>query len=89
MYIDADPKMCPLLSHIFEKYGQLSLFPAYSGEEALAWLPRNYADVIVSGYDLPGMTGIELLNSLRSVGISLPFSIPSKTKGKIDILVNI
>jgi CheY-like chemotaxis protein len=73
LYVDVDPKMCPLLSHIFEKYGQLSVFPAYSGDEALAWLARNHADVIVSDYDLPGMSGIELLNSLRSVGFSLPF----------------
>jgi len=40
---------------------------------ALAWLPRNHADVIVSDYDLPGVNGSELLNSLRSVGFSLPF----------------
>ncbi|MDO9326727.1 MAG: response regulator [Methanoregula sp.] len=73
LYVDPDPKMCPLLSHIFEKYGQLSVYPADSGEKALAWLPRNHADVIVSEYDLPGMSGIELLNSLRSVGFSLPF----------------
>jgi CheY-like chemotaxis protein len=72
-YVDADPNMCPLLSPIFEKYGQVSVFPVYSGDEALAWLARNHADVIVSDYDLPGMNGIELLRSLRSVGFTLPF----------------
>jgi DNA-binding NtrC family response regulator len=73
LYVDADPKMCPLLSHIFEKYGQISVFPADSGETAIAWLSRYHADVIVSDYDLPKMNGIELLHSLRSVGLSLPF----------------
>jgi DNA-binding NtrC family response regulator len=73
LYVDADPTMCPLLSPIFEKYGQISVFPADSGETALAWLARNHADVIVSDYDLPQMNGIELLRSLRSVGFTLPF----------------
>jgi len=73
LYVDADPKLCPLLSHIFEKYGQVTVFPTDSGEKALAWLSRYHADVIVSDYDLPQMNGIELLHSLRSVGFSLPF----------------
>ena len=73
LYVDADPKMCSLLSHIFEKYGQISVFPADSGETAITWLSRYHADVIVSDYDLPKMNGIELLRCLQSVGFSLPF----------------
>ena len=60
LYVDADPKMCPLLSHIFEQYWQISEYPADSGETAIAWLSRYHADVIVSGYYLPAMNGIEL-----------------------------
>lgn len=73
LYVNADPTMCPLLSPIFEKYGEISVYPADSGETALAWLSRYHADVIVSDYDLPQMNGIELLRSLRSVGFTLPF----------------
>jgi len=73
LYVDADPKMCPSLSYIFEKYGQISVFAVETGETAIAWLSRYHADVIVSDYDLPNMNGIELLRSLRSVGFSLPF----------------
>jgi len=73
LYVDADLKMCPILSHIFEKYEPVSIFPAASGEEALTWLDKYLADVIVSEYDLPGMNGIALLHALRSRGISLPF----------------
>ncbi|GAB6285970.1 MAG: hypothetical protein STSR0009_21710 [Methanoregula sp.] len=73
LYVDTDPKMCPILSHIFEKYESMSIFPAASGEEALTWLDRYHADVIVSEYNLPGMNGIALLHALRSRGISLPF----------------
>jgi len=73
LYVDADLKMCPILSHIFEKYEPVSVFPVASGEEALTWLDRYHADVIVSEYDLPEMNGIELLRAMRSQGITLPF----------------
>ena len=73
LYVDADLKMCPILSHIFEKYEPVSVFPAASGEEALTWLDQYHADVIVSEYKLPGMNGIEFLHAVRSQGISLPF----------------
>ena len=73
LYVDADQNVCPLLSHIFETYEPVSIFSAASGEEALTWLNKYHADVIVSEYDLPEMNGIELLHAVRSQGISLPF----------------
>jgi CheY-like chemotaxis protein len=73
LYVDTDPKMWTIISHIFEKYGTVSVFPAGSGEEALGWLSQYYADVIVSDIDLPGMSAIQFLHTLRSKGISLPF----------------
>jgi DNA-binding NtrC family response regulator len=79
LYADADPKMSRILSCIFEKYDQVSIFPAGSGEEASMWLSRYSADVIVSAYDLPDMNGIALLQSLRSRGILLPFIFFSET----------
>ena len=79
LYVDADPQMCPLLSHIFEKYWQIALFPVDTGETAIAWLSRYHADVIVSGYYLPAMNGIELFRSLQSVGFTLPFILFSES----------
>ena len=79
LYVDADLKTCPILSHIFEKYEPVSVFPAASGEEALTWLDQYHADVIVSEYNLPGMNGIALLHALRSRGISLPFIVFSES----------
>lgn len=79
LYIDADPKMNRILSCIFEKYSQMSVFPAASGEEAVAWLSRYRADVVVSTYNLPSMNGIDLLISLRSRGVTLPFIFFSET----------
>jgi len=73
LYVDGDPKMYPIISHIYENYGSVSVFPAGSGEEALGWLSNYHADVIVSGYDLPAMNGIEFLRTVHLRGISTPF----------------
>ena len=78
LYVDADPKMWKIISRIFEQYCAVSVFPAGSGEEALGWLSQYHADVIVSEYTLPAMTGIELLRTLRSEGISIPFIVFSE-----------
>lgn len=73
LFVDADRTAFSCISQILEKYGSISVYNASSGEEALAWLSRYHADVIVSDYNLSGMTGIELLHTLRSGGSSLPF----------------
>jgi len=78
LYVDTDPKMWTIISHIFEKYCAVSIFPAGSGEEALGWLSQYPADVIVSDYNLPGMNGIEFLHTLRAEGISIPLIIFSE-----------
>jgi CheY-like chemotaxis protein len=75
LYVAPDPDMGEILSLMFERCGYLSLYPAGSGEDAIAWLSKYHADVIVSDYQLPKMTGIELLRILRSLGIESPFII--------------
>jgi CheY-like chemotaxis protein len=65
--------MCTIVSRIFEETGNISVYPAGSGEEALEWSSCHHADVIVSEYDLPGINGAELLGALRLGGIVAPF----------------
>ena len=73
LYVDTDPEMWKIIAHIFEKYCAVSIFPAGSGEEALGWLSQYHADVIVSDINLPGMSGIQFLHTLRAGGIATPF----------------
>jgi DNA-binding NtrC family response regulator len=75
LYVAPDPDLGEMLSLMFERCGYLSMYPAGSAEDALAWLSGYRADVIVSDYQLPEMTGIELLHILRSRGIEAPFII--------------
>jgi len=73
LYVDNSTEMLPILLHFCEQNGAVVLHVARSGEEALVWLLKNTADVIISEYDLPGMSGIRLLEVLHSRGIMAPF----------------
>lgn len=81
LYVDADTDICSIISSFFEKYGFVSLYPAASGNEALAWLSRYRADVIVSKYSLPDMDAMDLLHTLREQGFATPFILFTERDG--------
>jgi len=73
LVVDADPAMCSYITGLCENTGSFKIHTAESGEAALVWLFTNKADVIVSDYRMPEMTGIELLRTLRAQEIQIPF----------------
>jgi CheY-like chemotaxis protein len=73
LVVDADPALRSYLTGICENTGSFRVTTAESGEAALVWLFTNKADVIVSNQKLPGMTGVDLLRSLRAQDIRVPF----------------
>ena len=73
LVVDADPALSSYISDICENTGSFKIHLAESGEAALVWLFTNNADVIVSDARMPGMSGIELLQSLREQNIQAPF----------------
>lgn len=46
---------------------------AHSGQEALNWLSRHQADLLLLDLQLPDMTGEDLINHLEHLSITLPF----------------
>jgi two-component system chemotaxis response regulator CheY len=46
---------------------------ASDGAEALAAIQADEPDVVLSDWNMPNMTGIELLRSLRAAGYQTPF----------------
>nr|WP_320160109.1 response regulator [uncultured Methanoregula sp.] len=73
LVVDADPARSSYISDICENTGSFKIHLAESGEAAQVWLFTNNADVIVSDSRMPGMSGIELLRSLREQNIRVPF----------------
>ena len=73
LYVDANTEMCHLVRHMFEETGEMVVYLAGSGEEAIISSCRNQHDAIISDNHLPGMNGVSLLKRLRLLGICMPF----------------
>lgn len=52
---------------------QFSLSYSDSGEGCLEYIRNNSVDCILSDYQMPGMDGMQLLNSVRGMGYEVPF----------------
>ncbi|WP_263379200.1 response regulator [Granulicella paludicola] len=54
-------------------YGTGTVLEASNGEEALQIARQNVLDLLLSDWNMPGTTGIELLNQLRAIGSVVKF----------------
>ena len=70
LVVDDEAQMQPLFEQRFRQEisrGEVELFFARSGEEALASLLYSEVVLILSDINMPGMSGLELLRQIRSV----------------------
>jgi signal transduction histidine kinase len=63
LLVDDEPHNVRVLRDLLEE--QWTVHVAYSGEEALAVAARTPVDVVVADHRMPGMTGVDLLETLR------------------------
>jgi two-component system, chemotaxis family, chemotaxis protein CheY len=54
-------------------FGDCDLSEAANGVQALDAVRASQPDLVLSDWNMPEMDGLELLNSLRAHGISVPF----------------
>ena len=73
LYVDDEPDLLEIGRLFLEDTGEFEVSTVESGQEALAHLGRVNFDAIVSDYQMPGMTGIELLKSVRKSSNDIPF----------------
>ncbi len=63
LLVDDEPDIIESLACLLEgRIADVAIHTAADGEEALEWLAQNTADVIVSDYRMPGLTGLEFLD---------------------------
>jgi response regulator RpfG family c-di-GMP phosphodiesterase len=67
LYVDDEPSLCRAFARLFRQDDELSVTTASTPQEALAVITAQSFDVVVSDLRMPGMSGIELLNSVRRV----------------------
>lgn len=74
LVVDDSKAMRLIISRILKQTGLVSsISEAENGQEALDHVRGSAPDVVMSDWNMPEMTGIELLKSLRSEGIEVPF----------------
>jgi two-component system response regulator CpxR len=64
LIVDDDRDLCTMLSELFREEG-FTVATVHSGPAALAHLERHEADLVVLDVMLPGMSGFEVLKSVR------------------------
>ena len=65
LHIDDDIDLLYIARHFLELGGRIKVDVVSSAIEGLEYLKRRKFDVIVSDYEMPDMTGIDLLKKLK------------------------
>ncbi|ELY82477.1 bacterio-opsin activator domain-containing protein [Natrinema pallidum] len=74
LIVDTDPRVADLAGEMLEReHDSIVTEAATNGADALESLERYSVDCIVSDYELPAMTGLELLERVREDDPTLPF----------------
>jgi len=75
--VDDDPLVHELVRHIVAELRALRVEAFDDAAVALAWLRAHDPDVVITDYQMPGLSGTELAGALRSRRAGLPFVLMS------------
>jgi len=85
LHIDDDVDLLYIARHFLELGGRIKVDVVSSAIEGLEHLKRRKFDVIVSDYEMPDMTGIDLLKKLKTLGDTTPFIIFTGRRDEVSI----
>ncbi len=69
---DEEPFVFAVTEQLNKKYSDYEAEYALNAENALSLLKNKTYDVIVSDVRMPGISGLEMIATLRNLGISIP-----------------
>lgn len=71
LLIDDDPVVRSLASGILRKNGY-NVQTAKEGKEGLGMIAENVPDLVITDYQMPGMSGMDVLAKLKEINPALP-----------------
>ena len=75
LIVDDQQDARAILRNMLAEFGVTQIFEASNGDEADMFLDTafEYVDMVICDWNMPGVTGMELLKKLRGMGIDIPF----------------
>lgn len=75
MIVDDQADMRAMIKNMLTELGVTQIFEASDGKQALMFIDDalDLIDVIICDWNMPNMSGVEVLRQLRSVDTALPF----------------
>ncbi|MGV8110792.1 PAS domain S-box protein [Methanospirillum sp.] len=86
LYVDDDESFCGFFKIYLQKMGDFSVTTVRYGHQALDMILDGPYDIVVSDYQMPGMTGLDLLRAYRKKGVKIPF-ILFTGKGREEVVI--
>lgn len=86
LYVDDDDSFSRVFKLFLEKMGGFTVTTERSGARAAGMIEPGSFDIVVSDYQMPGMTGLDLLRSYKSREINIPF-ILFTGKGREEVVI--
>lgn len=81
LIVDDEPNVCQFLSEYLE-YRGFGTRISNSGNEALQYLQKENFDAILLDLIMPGMNGLEVLEKIHQMNITIPVIIVTGVKDK-------
>lgn len=87
LLVDDEPALCEMTKIFLEREGDIAATLSLSAEDALAKIEPERFDVIVADYEMPGMSGVDLLKALNARGFSIPVIIFTG-RGREEVVID-
>lgn len=88
LIVDDQQSMRELLRHCLSEIGITKVTSTKSGETALEAIGKESFDLVISDWNMDGMSGLDLLTKIRSNPVvkSMPFIMATGTQDKKQVL---
>ncbi|MDH5722053.1 MAG: response regulator [Alphaproteobacteria bacterium] len=75
LVVDDQNEARAMIKNMLTEMGVTQVFEAPDGRQALAFIDTafDFVDLIICDWNMPGLTGVELLRQLRTVYTDVPF----------------